>query len=311
MNIVDFFDKRRYWGEHRIPFLNRLHYYSIVNYIVTLIANAILPIYFRLTQHNSKYKLSKEHEKKQLVVVSLTSFPKRLPTLWKTIECILRQTIKPDKIVLYLTESQVCDIKTLPQSLLSLRERGLEIKLCKEEIRSHTKYYQAFIDYPNDIIITVDDDLYYRSDLVESHLKWHEKHPKAIIANWVKEITPTSHLYKDWPDVHIPTLSNRFILLGVSSVLYPPHSLYKDVFNTEKIKELCLTADDIWLSCMAILAKTPIFYTGYQYNHLPILIKNNTTLISVNKERNQVCVDNLNNYYLDKLGLRPFVDILF
>ena len=39
----------------------------------------------------------------------------------------------------------------------------------------------AFQDFPNDIVITIDDDLFYKSDLIESHLRWHAKYPNAII----------------------------------------------------------------------------------------------------------------------------------
>jgi hypothetical protein len=98
-------------------------------------------------------------------------------------------------------------------------------------------------------------------------------------------------------------------LLGVSSVLYPPHSLHEELFNKEAIIEQCLTADDVWLSCMALLKGTPIYFTNYEYHHLPVRIKNNETLLSVNRERNQICVDNLNRYYLEKLGIRPFIDL--
>lgn len=310
MNIIDFFDNRRFWGNKRNAFLDKIRYYGFVNHFTTLIANFILPIYFRTTQSNSKYKLKKEGKKEQLTIVSLTSFPARIPTLWMTIESILRQTIKPDKIVLHLTESQIMDIESLPKSLLRLRERGLEIKLIKEEIKSHTKYYQAFKDYPNDIVITVDDDLFYRSDLIENLLNSHHKYPNAIIANWVKEIKPNTPLYREWPDGNFESLSHHFLLLGVGGVLYPPKCMYKDIFNVEMIRSLCLTADDVWLSCMALLANTPIYYTNYKYNYLPVLIKNNTTLISVNKDRNQICVDNLNNYYLKTKGIRPFIDLI-
>ena len=309
MNIIDFFDKRRYWGTKRNFFLNKICFYGITNYFITRIANTIIPIYFKLTRNNPNYEL-KTRERKPLIIVSLTSFPPRIPTLWRTIESIMRQTVKPDKIILYLTESQIGKIESLPQSLLRLRKRGLEIKLCKEEIRSHTKYFEAFKEYPDDIVVTVDDDLYYRSDLIDNLLKCHNKYPNAIIANWIKEISPNTPNYKEWTDGKVSGLSHHYFLLGVGSILYPPKCMYKDIFNVDLIKSLCLTADDVWLSCMALMANTPIFYTAYKYNYLPILIKNNTTLISVNKERNQICVDNLNNYYFKAKGIKPFIDLV-
>ena len=84
-------------------------------------------------------------------------------------------------------------------------------------------------------------------------------------------------------------------------VLYPPNTLHKEVFNTKAIKDLCLTADDIWLAAMHLLKGTKKYYTGYKQGHLAVFIKNNLTLLDVNRERNQVCVDNLNNYYQREL----------
>lgn len=309
MSLINFFDNRRFWGGKRNKFLSKIYFYPVCNRITDILANIILPIYFNCTKKNPRYSLKANNGRKDKIIVSLTSFPPRLPKLHLVIECILRQSIKPDEIILYLTEEQVGSIDNLPRKLLDLRERGLQIKLCPDKIRSHTKYFYAIKENPNDIVITVDDDLFYRTDLIESHLAAHKKHPNAIIANWVKEILPTTDKYNEWPDGTEPKLSNRFLLLGVSSVLYPPKSLHEEVFNKDIIIEQCLTADDVWLSCMALLKGTPIYFTGYKYSHLPVRIKNNETLLSVNRERNQICVDNLNKYYDKKLGVRPFIDL--
>lgn len=309
MSIINFFDNRRFWGGKRNKFLSKIYFYPVCNRITDILANIILPIYFNCTKKNPRYSLKANNGRKDKIIVSLTSFPPRLPKLHLVIECILRQSIKPDEIILYLTEEQVGSIDNLPRKLLDLRERGLQIKLCPDKIRSHTKYFYAIKENPNDIVITVDDDLFYRTDLIESHLAAHKKHPNAIIANWVKEILAGTDKYNEWPDGTEPKLSNRFLLLGVSSVLYPPKSLHEEVFNKDVIIGQCLTADDVWLSCMALLKETPIYFTKYKYNHLPIRIKNNETLLSINRERNQICVDNLNKYYDEKLGIRPFIDL--
>lgn len=307
MGLINLLDNCRFWNNKRNTLLQRVRFYGAINWLVSWAANIVLPIYFKATQNMPQYALSSTSRKKGgRIIVSLTSYPVRIPDLWKVIETILRQTVKPDKIILYLTKSQIGSVDKLPTSLLNLQKRGLEIELLEEEIRSHTKYFGAFKQYPDDIVITVDDDLFYRTDLIANLLKWHEKYPDAIIANWVKEILPTTDKYKEWPDGNVPKVSNRFLLLGVSSVLYPSHCMYKDIFNVEMIKNLCLTADDVWLSCMALLQKTPIYFTGYRFGHIPVFIKNNTTLLSVNN-RNQIQIDNLNKYYQDAIGIRPFI----
>lgn len=291
--IIDLFDKCRYWGTNRNPLLNKIKYYAAVNFLISIISNLLLPIYFSLTKRNKNYALNTTSQEGKQVIISLTSFPKRIPTLHLVIECLLRQTIKPDKIVLYLTQSQVPDIKGLPKSLLDLQKRGLDIRLCPDEIRSHTKYFYAMQQFPENIVITVDDDLFYRTDLIESLLKNHEAHPNAIIANWTKEIIPGKKKYTEWGDNHVPHENNSQLLLGVGGVLYPPHSLDEDIFDVEKIKNLSLTADDVWLTAMARKKGTPLYFTGYKYNYLPVLIRNNETLISGNYVRNQQWIDKI------------------
>lgn len=302
MSPIDFLDKCRYWGTNRNSILNKLKYYAAVNFLVSIVANLFLPMYFFLTKKNKKYALGSTTSGGRQVIVSLTSFPKRLPTLHLVIECLFRQTVKPDKIVLYLTQSQVPNVESLPSSLLDLPSRGLEIRLCPDEIRSHTKYFYAMQQFPEDIVITVDDDLFYRTDLLESLLKNHEAHPHAVIANWTKEIIQGKTKYNEWPDNHLPQVpheNKRQLILGVGGVLYPPHSLDKEMFDVEKIINLSLTADDVWLTAMARKKGTPIYYTGYEYNYLPILIRNNETLISGNYVRNQQWMDKIAEVYPD------------
>lgn len=313
MSLIDTFDRLRFWGEGRHKWLATLHFYGVANATVSTVANAVLPLYFKFTKHRRKYSLAKscgDCKTTPKVVVSLTSFPKRFQTLHLVVEGLLRQSVRPDHIVLYLTAAQVPEVEKLPRKLLALRKRGLEIRLCPDEIRSHTKYFYAMQEFPDDIVITVDDDLFYRSDLVESLLQCHKEHPGHIIANWVKRINSDTDRYAWWPDVtDRPQSSNRFLLLGVSGVLYPPKSLHPDVFDADNIKALSLTADDVWLSAMALRQGTPIYYTHYRYNHLPVHIRNNETLISGNYVRNQQCVDAINAHYSSLGEPRPFIDL--
>ncbi len=309
-NLINLLDNCRYWNDSRKYFLNKILYYQAVNTIINLVANIVLPIYFRLSARNIKYQLNKnERDNKPKIIVSITSFPARIDRLWLVIECMFRQTFKPDRIILYLTESQVGCVNELPDSLLKLRHRGLEIVLCPDNIRSHTKYYYAMKQNPNDVIITIDDDMFYKTDFIESLVNTHKMHPDKIIANWVKEITSESEFYADWRDVYKLKKLKNFILLGVGGVLYPPKCMYKDIFEVNLIQELSLTADDVWLSAMAMLNKTEIVSTDYKMNHLSVSFINNETLLSENRSANQVQINNINEFYYNKIGIRPFIDL--
>ena len=68
-----------------------------------------------------------EAVREEEIIVSLTSFPARFSKLHLVIESMLCQTMKPDKIILYLDDDVVVDVEELPDSLKQLREFGLQI----------------------------------------------------------------------------------------------------------------------------------------------------------------------------------------
>lgn len=313
MSLVDYFEGNRFWGMNRKSRIcEKLRAYAAWNFCLDAIANMIVPAWLSMTKRNPKLKLQPEKVFGQKVIVTLTSFPARLSYVWLVVECLLRQTIKPDVIALYLSREQVPDMTKVPKRLIEQQRRGLQIHLCDGDLRSHKKYYYAFQEYPNDIVITVDDDLFYPSDFIENLLKAHIEQPDCIIANWTKNMRPGTSKYGEWPDAEVGLKKTGQIVIGCEGVLYPcPSScMHEDVCKAEIFKEHCFLADDIWLSCMALLKNTPIYHPAYQMNHLPIWIKGNVTLLSSNRTGNQVQIDNLNSYYKEKIGIEPFVDLI-
>ena len=85
-------------------------------------------------------------------IISLTSFPKRFPTLWLVIESLKHQDIIPEKIILYLSEEEVGSKKSIPQSLLDEEDSIFEIRLRPGKLRAHGKYHFAMIDFPENVI---------------------------------------------------------------------------------------------------------------------------------------------------------------
>lgn len=255
-----------YWVYFKFPTFSKYSFIGkSINYLLRMILysifNSFLPLYYRHNRCNIVNVLQSDRDEKYLV--SLTSFPARINYLWLTIETLLRQTYKPDKIILWLGKEFFPNgLNDLPSSLLDLQTRGLII-LFRNDIRSHTKYYYAMKEFAKYNIITVDDDIYYPSNLVETLVNLHLKNKMVICANRVHKIifnrenipVPYNnwlHHYKgDKP-------SFDYLMTGVGGVLYPPNILSPTVFDLEAIKRYCFTADDIWLYLNAIKVKSKI-----------------------------------------------------
>ena len=71
-------------------------------------------------------------KRKEKIIVSLTSYPKRINVVWITIETLLQQTVKPDEVILWLADSQFKEIEELPEELKALQKRGLTIRFCDD-----------------------------------------------------------------------------------------------------------------------------------------------------------------------------------
>ena len=139
---------------------------------------------------------------------------------------------------------------------------GLTIKWC-DDIRSYKKLIPALIDYPNDMIITFDDDIYYPQDVVELLYNSYLKNPDCIHTNRGRRIElkndkiiarSAAEVY--WTKYTDCTYKNT--VTGCGGVLYPPNSLDKEVLNISKLKEILPTQDDVWFWAMAVKKRTKI-----------------------------------------------------
>ena len=197
------------------------------------------------------------------VIISLTTYPKRIKSVHKVIDTLLKQNILVDKIILWLAKEQFPNgIKDLPEELMKMASKRLEINWC-DDIGAHKKYYYTMQKYSDSIVITVDDDIYYPNNLVEKLLISYMKFPNAISARRVHLIEFNNGIlspYKEWKQCYtkIDFPAMALMATGVGGILYPPGLLDKEVFNKESIKNLALTGDDLWLKVIEVISNVPV-----------------------------------------------------
>ena len=75
------------------------------------------------------------------IIVSLTSYPPRIQYVYITIKSLLKQTLKPNIIILWLAKSEFPNKNNdLPNTLLSLRKYRLKIEYYEQNIKSYKKF---------------------------------------------------------------------------------------------------------------------------------------------------------------------------
>ena len=223
-------------------------------------------------------------------IVSLTTYPARIGTINQVIESLMRQTFQPDEIVLWLSREDFPEGYVLPANLDYAIDRGLKIRYVDGNLKPHKKYYYALAEYPDDIIVTVDDDAIYPSNLLEELHTFHLKFPTCVVATRVRMIKTTEDRrlcpYLEWNYVTEIVGRPGFGLLpiGLGGVLYPPHVFHKAVQDKQAIVDLCINADDIWLKFMQLLNGVKVVAT-HPIMMMPEYVKDSqkTSLWSSNK----------------------------
>jgi hypothetical protein len=267
---------------------------------------------FDLIVNNTSIGINTSEVREKKYIVSLTSFPARIEDVWVSIETILRQTFKPDAIILWLSEDQFKGVE-LPYKLKKLEKRGLTVRFISGDIRSHKKYKYALEQYPNDYIITLDDDLYYDEGLLENLVELKKQFSDFVPTNRAHKIKFKDNnimSYRSWFHNSFQSeASHSLVQTGGFGTMYCSDDLYNDYNKEDVFLRLAPYADDLWLKIM-VLMKGKKIITNHKYDKDPIVVKGTQTnkLVTENVMNggNDSQFEDLLNYY--KLTVKDFQD---
>lgn len=237
-------------------------------------------------------------------IVSITTFPKRVGSLWIVLCCVYNQTFRPGKIVLVLTKEEFPEgLKSIPNSITKFLDKGLEIVFTDNNLRPHNKYYYTLNHYRNRIVITLDDDILYWKDTISRLMELHEKYPGYVCGNIVGKINLTENKFEEIHRYDGVIESNN-MALGVYGILYPVEFRSEELFNEQLIRDLCLNADDIWLFFQERLSHVGVV-GGKSYN-IPLMILNSQNVRLMNDN----VLNNGNRDYFSKMKKYYNLDLI-
>ena len=290
----------------------RIHvrFYVALDYLCVWCANIVLPLWLRV--NNARSGLKANNSEGERVIVSLTTFPKRIGRVWLVIESMMRQSVKPDEIHLWLSKEQVSGERDLPGSLKREMNKGLRVHFVKGDIRSHKKYYYILQTNPDDIIVTVDDDLFYKSNAIKTLLDYHRKYPECVIANYARKIrSDNGELlpYDTWEQYDAECVDGQMFFGSGGGTLFPPHVLHQDATRLDAILECCPTADDIWLNATTRLNGKKVVKTDSSKVYLPVWNRGDVALSdreNAGGDGNDRQIKLVRDYMINEYGVDPF-----
>lgn len=311
MSWLDFLVKLNYKLYRRpIKWENRL--LSPLRSIVRISAKFILPRYLgKKVSSSVKFSEKKTREK---IIISLTSFPARIENIWQTIACLRLQSYPAEKIILWLSEDQFGSDYKLPSRLRTFSDDVFEVRWVKGDIRSHKKYYYIAKEFPDSLVLLVDDDIYYPTDMLGRLIAAHNNNPEAVICQYGYEMAYDAdgsiRPYNTWKKVYKESVSPNLFFGSGGGTLLRLNSLYKDLLRLDLSTKLTPIADDVWLNAMVRLAglKVIMIKTGHI---LPVSNKNDVRLASENRRlnKNDEQIHDVSLYYISALGKDPFAKL--
>lgn len=87
---------RLYTIDFKSVLLRKMRIDSLLRVVVRNTFNVLIPLYYMMTRKGRLVETKRECQ----LIVSLTSFPLRIGRLWIVIESLLRQQVKPDRVIL-------------------------------------------------------------------------------------------------------------------------------------------------------------------------------------------------------------------
>jgi hypothetical protein len=188
------------------------------------------------------------------VVVSLTTHGIRIRRMHRTIESIARGTLRPQRLMLWLSTNEKG--RQLPRQLQRLQRRGLEIRYA-EDVGPHTKYFpyvcsEAQHQLP---LVTADDDMWYPAYWLERLWRAHQREPGRVHCYRARRVRLGEGRlapYETWPFMDDDRAGPTVFATGAGGVAYPTALLDRLRDQGAGFQQCCPKADDIWLHVSAL-----------------------------------------------------------
>ena len=194
------------------------------------------------------------------LIVSVTQNESDFDELQICIYSLLNQTIFPDRIVLWLSD-EYKNISNLPYEITQFIKNGLEIKFVKD-LGVFNKTVYALKEFPNSIVVTASDEVYYQKDWLEKLYHSYITNPDNVHVHIADKIIFNENKIltsKKWNRFFDNECCGfQYYINSDGGVLIPPNSLIKEVFREDVFMKYLPFNENLWIWMMSVLSSKKI-----------------------------------------------------
>ena len=203
------------------------------------------------------------------IVVSMTSYPKRIVNVGKSIFALIKyQTLTPDRIYLWLSKEEFPNKeKDLPEDLVSLSTLTDKVRIMWVEKNTYVhKRHEIFKTVKDAYVFFMDDDVLYNEKLIETVVQKAEQYPNSIIC--YNQYNPHEYagkriLYNNNRNGNGPFI-NKVRWCGQSMI---PTTVYPvEILEDEYVKireKTSPISDECWFQPFVVKYDIPIYYCNF------------------------------------------------
>jgi len=279
----------------------------------------ILPGTYENIERNDRKILETYKTKERLkdVYASMTTYAPRIDHFEYSILSILRGSVLPERILVYVPKGFIEKLKQKGNSMLSpvYDEGYVRLIEMEEDVYCHSKYYYSFMEYGKDknIVLFDDDVVYYRNWLKQIY-EAAMAHPEFnVFAYKTIEVTQKDgniEPYDNWVHCNRIRTGNGKLLFAEAfgGVFYRKGSMNGETLNKDAFLDLVPKADDVWLWFCSCLNGNKIKYVSPRNNVKLQFIIPKSQEVALWKDntiakRNDLYVQKCSEYFLNKHGL--------
>ncbi len=187
------------------------------------------------------------------LIISLTTIKSRLDLAYIVIYSLLKQELKPDKIYLWISKERYLlddGIEEEPNWYRDVDNNIVTIRWTNN-IGPYRKLNPLYLEIDDDdIVITVDDDMYFGRQWLKKVIKYSAEYPDDIIAGLARipslNIIGKYKSYDVWPICRSAVSVFNIIPIGAGGILYKKRFIDPDVISSDDFLQECPVNDDIW-----------------------------------------------------------------
>jgi hypothetical protein len=223
--------------------------------MITYFSTLVLLLFFVVTAHHftTRYYAEYYSEKQEQIFVTLTTSPQRIAHIAPTIDSIMQQSVKPDKIMLNLPhvfKRNNTRFTTLPTFLTD--NPYVQINWC-EDMGPATKLLGALpaVHNPDAMMIVIDDDIAFYPDFIAKFMRYARTFSEAALTGSPLRMgvpMQSRQFFTPSRDPTLPVISSEFVE-GYTGIVVRRKFMdefdYSDVFNSPPS---CYRGDDFVFS---------------------------------------------------------------